>query len=125
MAWKCYLSKSDSMAWKYYLSKSTEKINFFQKRTSETKYNFFNQHDNCQPTCTIRVNTKYSIFCDEENRKLQLWVNTQPQVGGAWRQVNSCQSRAHAKSTSHSLHSPADGWSGPQLRALRNMIFKK
>ena len=28
MAWKSYLSKSESMAWKFYLSKSTEKEKF-------------------------------------------------------------------------------------------------
>ena len=32
MAWKFYLSKSKSMAWKFYLSRSTEKKKFFLEK---------------------------------------------------------------------------------------------
>ena len=32
MAWKSYLSKSESMAWKFYLSKSTEKKQLFLEK---------------------------------------------------------------------------------------------
>ena len=99
MAWKFYLSKSKSMAWKFYLSKSI----YWKKNTFSRKV-FLKQNINSLTNMTTNMydKSKYQIIY---NRKLQPWVNmcTQPLVGGAWGQVNSCQSHAHAKSTSHTL----------------------